>query len=380
VAREGEALDNHGGRSPARRTAEGTLSSAPSLSSIMTRIGFVGAGAGTAAAAYALRGTDAQLTVLEKSGGVCGRAATRRRNDYEYVYDYGANYAKSEDERVNRLLTEELDTDGLVDVTEPVWTFDADGRISEGEDRDEHKWSYERGLTQIAKRLFGHTDVTVHRRTKVETVRRNSDRTWTLVDTDGEAYGPFDELVLNPPAPQTAELLRDAEWDRDLRTDLAAEVGDVSYRTIVTVVLGYEQGIERGWYALVNADKEHDVGWLAREECKGGHVPEGESVLIAQMSPAWSTAHYDDDPDEVGETAASLTADLLDEPRLSAPSWTDHQGWRYALPDEGADAALLDEAAKHGLHFTGDWVAGEARLHAALRDGLETGERLAGGL
>jgi renalase len=25
----------------------------------------------------------------------------------------------------------------------------------------------------------------------------------------------------------------------------------------------------------------------------------------------------------------------------------------------------------------GDWVAGEARLHAALRNGLDTGERLA---
>jgi renalase len=343
----------------------------------MTRIGFVGAGAGTAAAAYALRDSGADLTVLEKSGGVCGRAATRRRNDYEYVYDYGANYAKSEDERVNRLLTAELDTEGLVDVTEPVWTFDARGEISEGRDADDHKWSYERGLTQIAKRLFGATDATVHRRTRVETIRRNSDRTWTLVDTGGESYGPFDRLVLNPPAPQTAELLRDAEWDRDLRTELAAEAASVSYRSIVTAVLGYDTALEREWYALVNVDKEHEVGWLAREECKDGHVPAGESLLIVQMSPAWSVEHYEDDADEVCATVAEATAELLGEPHLTDPDWTDHQGWRYALPDGGADTDLLAEANEYGLHLTGDWVAGEARLHAALRDGLETGERLA---
>lgn len=342
----------------------------------MPRIGFVGAGAGTAAAAYALRDAGADLTVLEKSGGVCGRAATRRRGDGEYVYDYGANYAKSDDARVTRLLTEELDTEGLVDVTEPVWTFDGEGAISEGRDADDHKWSYERGLTQIAKRLLGNTDATVHRRTRVETVRRNTDR-WTLVDAEGTSYGPFDRLVLNPPAPQTAELLHEAEWGRDLRTDLAREAAGVSYRSIVTAVLGYETALDREWYALVNVDRDHDVGWLAREECKDGHVPDGESLLVVQLSPEWSREHYGDDPDDVCATAADMTAELLGEPHLTDPDWTDHQGWRYALPDEGADTDLFDEAAEYDLHFTGDWVAGEARLHAALRNGLETGERLA---
>ncbi|MEF8973977.1 MAG: NAD/FAD-dependent oxidoreductase, partial [Haloarcula sp.] len=36
-------------------------------------------------------------------------------------------------------------------------------------------------------------------------------------------------------------------------------------------------------------------------------------------------------------------------------------------------------AAEHDLHFAGDWVAGEGRLHAAIRNGLETGEAIADG-
>jgi renalase len=130
----------------------------------MSSIGFVGAGAATAAASFALaERTDATVTVLEKSRGVCGRAATRRRDGIRY--DYGANYLKSDDERVNELVTERLDTAGLVDVPDPVYTFDREGAVSEGRPADDHKWSYEQGLTQLAKRLFERTPATVHRET-----------------------------------------------------------------------------------------------------------------------------------------------------------------------------------------------------------------------
>jgi predicted NAD/FAD-dependent oxidoreductase len=344
----------------------------------MTRIGIVGAGAAGAAAAYALRGTDAEVTVLEKSGGVCGRAATRRRGEYDYVYDYGANYLKAEDERVTELVTETLPAEGLVDIREPVWTFDADGRISEGRDADEHKYSYERGLTQIAKRLFDRTEATVERRTRVEALSRDPGaETWTLTDAGDGEWGPFDLLLLTPPAPQTATLLRSAAWDNDLRGELATAAESVPYRSIITAVLGYEFEIEPEWYALVNVDKRHDVGWLAREECKTGHVPDGESVLVVQMAPDWSQENYEADADWVCETAAETAATLLDDDRLTDPAWTDHQGWRYALPDDGADRERLARAADHDLFFGGDWVAGEGRLHLALRNGLEVGEELA---
>jgi predicted NAD/FAD-dependent oxidoreductase len=343
----------------------------------MTDIGFVGAGAGAAAAAFVLDSAvpDATVTVLEKSGGVCGRAATRRCDDV--TYDYGANYVKSDDERVVELLTETLDTEGLVDVTEPIYTFDAGGTVTSGRDTDEHKWSYERGLTQIAKRLFARTDVTVHRRTRVEKLHReDGNGVWRVTDADGREWGPFDALVLNPPAPQTADLLAGAEWDAPLRENLAAAVGDVEYRTIWTALLRYPFDLEVPYYALVNTDKQHEIGWISREECKEGHVPEG-SLLVVQANEEWSLTHYDDPPEENVAQLAELTADVFGDDRLTDPEWTDHQGWRYALPEEEPPGGVLDEAEDHGLYCLGDWVTGEARLHAALRNGLDTGERLA---
>ncbi|MFO7927491.1 MAG: NAD(P)/FAD-dependent oxidoreductase [Halobacteriota archaeon] len=342
----------------------------------MPTVGIVGAGAAAATASFALQRAvpDIEITVLEKSGGLCGRAATRRGDDV--VYDYGANYVKSDDERVVELLTETLETEGLVDISEPIYTFDESGSVSPGRDADAQKWSYETGLTQIAKRLFGRTDATIHRRARVETIRRDGDR-WTLVDTDGRSWGPFDTLCLNPPAPQTAELLGDAEWDDERRERLREAASAVPYRTIWTAVLGYPFRLDRPYYGLVNTDKNHAVGWLSREECKAGHVPDGESVLIAQANREWSEANYDRDPAENVAELAELTAGVVGDDRLSDPAWSDHQGWRYALTEDRVARDPLVAAEAAGLYCLGDWVAGEARIHAALANGLDVGERIA---
>ncbi|AQL44169.1 NAD/FAD-dependent oxidoreductase [Halorientalis sp. IM1011] len=336
-------------------------------------IAIVGAGAAGAGAAYALADADASVTVFEKSGGVCGRAATRRREGCRY--DHGANYVKADDERVTELVTDGLDTEGLVDIAEPVWVFDADGEISEGRDADDHKWTYETGITQLAKRLFGATDASVENGVRIsEPVRENDG--WRLYDTDHEDLGHFDAVLLTPPAPQTADLLGSANWEHRLCRELREAVAVIPYRTIVSAVLHYPFELDQPYYALVNTDDDHDVGWVSREECKDGHVPDGESLLIAQMSPDWSVDHYDDADGAITATAAERVAELLDDERLADPDWTDTQHWRYALADDGVDAGTVDRAAEHGLYLAGDWVAGEARVHAALRNGLETGERI----
>ncbi len=337
-------------------------------------VAVVGAGAAGAAAAYALRDEPVDVTVFEKSGGLCGRAATRRRGDC--TYEYGANYLTDDDERVTELVTEALPTDGLVDVSEPVWTFDADGEISEGDGGDGRKWTYEDGITQLAKRLFAATDATVHRNTRVATIA-SADGGWTVADASGTDHGHFDAALLTPPAPQTADLLGQAEWDHVDCRRLRESVASVSYRAVVSAVLHYDFELDLPYYALVDVDKDHEIGWIGREECKPGHVPDGESLLLVQMSPEWSAERFHDPEDEVVDDAAAATAALLSDDRLADPDWTDYQGWRYALPDEGVSGDAMEMAADHDLFLAGDWVAGEARLHAAVRNGLETGERIA---
>jgi renalase len=344
------------------------------------RIAIVGAGAAGAGVAYALRETDASVTVLEKSRGVCGRAASRRKNDC--VYDHGANYVSPDDERVADLIGSELDTEGLVDIDAPVWTFDSEGEIEEGRDDGGHKWTYEEGITGLAKRLFDRTDAEIRTETRIEAIERDTDDSeegWQPIDSEGTSQGTYDRVVLTPPAPQTASLLEASDLDENLRADLVSDIEAVSYRTQLTAVLHYPLAIERPYYALVNTDHEHEIAWLSREECKRGHVPDGECLLIAQMAPDWSLERYDEPETTVTGAAASLVADLFDEDRFGDPDWTDLQHWRFAIPDERADGDLLDRAAVEKVHFAGDWVAGEGRVGAALATGLETGDGLIAG-
>nr|WP_143165366.1 NAD(P)-binding protein [Halobaculum gomorrense] len=369
---------------------------------MMAHLGIVGAGLAGAGAAYALRDTDHDATILEKSRGVGGRAATRRRDGCRY--DHGANYVKLPDERTGDLIRD-LGDDGLVDIAEPVWTFGADGEIAPGDGDDEHKYTWEAGITQFAKRLLAETDAEVRKTTRAESIVRDGggardgtadgdtgpggDRggAWTVTDADGDDHGPFDALVLTPPAPQTADLLAATEWPDDggALADLRAAVEATEFRTVRTLALHYPFELDVPWYGLVDVEKTHEIGWLSREECKRGHVPDGEGLLIVQLSPEWSTAHYDDSLEAAAAEAATLAADLVGDDRLADPDWADDQGWRYALPNEGlvgdggpdAAAGAVAAAREAGLYLAGDWVAGRGRAAAALWNGIDAGESIA---
>ncbi|WP_435346258.1 NAD(P)/FAD-dependent oxidoreductase [Haloarchaeobius sp. HRN-SO-5] len=342
----------------------------------MTRtVGVVGAGAAGVGVADALRDSDAAVTLFEKARGISGRAATRRGHGCRY--DHGANYLNPGDETWVDDLLYGLGTDGLVDIDEPVWTHDADGLVSEGRESG-RKWTYTEGITQFAKRVLRRSGATVHTETRIASLRRD-DGGWHLTDADGETYGPFDAVVLTPPAPQTADLLGATEVaDGEAPVDrLRAAVDAVEFRTVRTLLLHYPFELDRPWYALVNPDREHDVGWLAREECKPGHVPDGQSLLVAQMASGWSVEHYDEPTETAAELAADLVADLLDDDRLADPDWVDGQGWRYALPETSIDRVDARCVEDHGLFVAGDWVAGEGRVHRAFENGRTVGDRLA---
>ncbi|MCH7659940.1 MAG: FAD-dependent oxidoreductase [Euryarchaeota archaeon] len=332
-------------------------------------IGIVGAGVAGLGVAYELRESDADVTLLEKREEVGGRAATRRKNGC--TYDHGANYI-TPDEELDEFVRE-LGEEELVEIEEPVWTFDSTGEISAGEERDRPALTYENGITQFSKRVFSTTDATLDTETRIETIVRDGER-WRAKSEDSRYE--FDALVMTPPAPQTAALLAEAEWTDPLRNDLVSEIEAVPYRTILSVLLHYPFGIDRPYYALVNTDKDHEIGWLSREECKSGHVPDGDSLLVVQMAPDWSLERYGESEKAITEAAAELAADLLEEPPLSSPDWSDVQRWRHALPDGGGDSSVIERGEEHSLYFAGDWAAGEGRVAAAFESGRAVGRRL----
>lgn len=358
----------------------------------MTRkVAIVGAGAAGCATAYGLATADAdvQVTVFERRDEPGGRAATRSRDGV--VYDVGANYLKSDDDRVTALVRDELG-EGLDEVDDTVWTVDGSGRIEPGDDRDEHKLTYREGMAVIGDRLLDRADTAAAGGIGVEydvgVTRIEREGTgWLLEttggppDTDGGAAlrtrGPFDAVVLTPPAPLVADLLAASPDAIDVPTvaRLRRAAGAVSYRPIASVALAYDRRLQWPCYAIVDVSKTRDLGWVGREECKPGHVPEGRSLLVAQASPEWTRSRAGASPDAVADAMAELVAELACDRRLRSPVWSDVVRWRHALADDAVPPDVVDAAAEAGIVAAGDWVAGEARIHAALASGLDAADR-----
>ena len=360
-----------------------------------TTLAVVGAGPAGLAAAHALRDSGVAVTVFEKSRGVSGRAATRWRDapgpdgePFRWRFDHGAQYLSPDPGSPSARLVQDLG--GAVDVEGAVWPFDDDGTLR----RDRAKsdpgphWTFRDGVADLGRRLRDATPGLDLRQTARVTRLERAGAGWA-VETEGGPAGTFDAVLLTPPAPQTAGLLRESSLGGADADALLAALGGADYRPQFTVVWAFHERLDRPgeFYALVNrqvgaanANEHggrgggHDVAWLAFESDKPNRAPDGAEVVMAQMSAAWTKAHYDDAKPDVVGLAAEAVADLLGP--LPEPAWTDTQRWRYSLPNGRADTDALEVASAHGLFFAGDYTAGKGRVHLALEEGLAAADRV----
>ncbi|NBC00446.1 MAG: FAD-dependent oxidoreductase [Bacteroidetes bacterium] len=335
------------------------------------QIGIIGAGIAGCAAAFALRDTAARVTLIDKARGVSGRATTRRRDKIRY--DHGANFFKLKKERHRTLVHDLLPSEGLVRVQRPLCTFTAAGECTPIPETEENQaWTYRGGIHTLGKHLATASGATVHLRTRIAKIHQ-AEGAWAVEATDGRSFGPFDQLLLTPPAPQTADLLAGSDLPPALAGPLIEALRASSYESLHTLILGYHERWARThpFYGFANADGAYPIGWLSFEEDKPGHVPADQRVLICQMQAGWSEERFDMPPEELAPVAATHAADLLKAPAAAHPDWVDHQRWRYAQPTAAAATDVLSQAAPQGLFFAGDFMVGQARVPHALQSGLD---------
>ncbi len=334
------------------------------------RIAIVGAGLSGLAAAHALGEAGFEVSVFEKSRGLSGRAASRTREGCRY--DIGANYMKVESNEVARLLFQTLPTEGLCRIPGAVLAFDRDGVVlpETGGGRSPSRWTYREGISTLGKLLASTGRFSVLNGSRVSRLER-SRGTWQVETEDGGGGEGFAALLLTPPAPQTAELLEASDLPEPPRSALIEELGGVRYASQFSVALNFEGrlALPGDAYALVNADRGHDAAWVSHENRKPGRIPEGESLFVVQLSPAWTRRHYEVAAAGVADRAAAVVAELLGR-GLPPPRWSDVQRWRYALPLEAAETRAMKRAADCGLYFAGDCLVGSGRIGGAIETGL----------
>lgn len=341
----------------------------------MKTVAIIGAGVAGMSAAWSLRNFGRQVVVFEKSRGVSGRATTRRRD--ECCYDHGANFFRTEDPEVHEIVHQVLPTDELVKIPGEVWLFDAEGKISAGDTsvHAQRRYSYRHGINTLGKLLAKAAGVDVRRQTRIASMEQAANG-WTLRDENGSVLGSFAEVVLTPPAPQVAKLLAASSMDPNLQAALAAPLAKADYEKQLTFILGFEKKVARPqpFHALLNPDEDHEITWLSFEDDKRGHVPDGQTILIVQMSSHWSVRHYDVPPEHLVQEVTDRVRRLL--PAVSSPTWWDSQRWRFARPISALPPADVQRAEQEGLYIAGDALEGRGRIPIAMKSGLQTARRL----
>jgi len=345
----------------------------------MLSIAIVGAGCSGLAAAHVLQDAGYTVTLFEQSDDVGGRATTGKQNGF--IYDYGAQYIKGGSLVSEKLITERFRVGDLIDIGKPVWIFDSQRCIQEGDpvQNADPKWTYRSGLVMLAKRMAEGLDVRLN--TCVSLIEQVHS-IWRLYDISGQVLGDFEHLLITIPANQAIELLRGDKGAMNWTPTgwmgvVSANLGKARYNPLLSVMLGYGMVLRsRPYYALVNTDKGHPISWLAWEHEKAAErVPQGAGLLIAQMAPQYTLDHWDAPNNDIVEDVGRLTAELIDED-LPVPVFTDIRRWRYALPAEKADGVEVNAASlPHGLAFCGDGYIG-GRVHLALEDGIRVAHQI----
>ena len=344
----------------------------------MPSVAIVGAGCSGLSAAHYLHDTGYAVTLYEKSSGVGGRMATRQREGF--IYDHGAQYIKQGSPLSVSLITERFVTPDLINIQKPVWTFDGQNNIKEGDTAQnaEPKWSYRSGINTLAQRMAEGLDI--HTQTHVSLLEQG-DKGWTLFDNTGQLPGSYDAVLLTVPTPQAVEIVQASKFAATLQTlqqEISTQLAQASYNPLISVMLGYQPRPQiRPYYALVNTDKQHPISWLAWEHEKAPErVPPNAGLLIAQMAPQYSQDHWTTGNELIVRDVAQLVNALLNE-ALPEPYFTDIQLWRYALPATKADVQQLNALSlPYKLAFCGDGFVG-GRVHLALEDGIEVAQLLA---
>jgi predicted NAD/FAD-dependent oxidoreductase len=272
---------------------------------------------------------------------------------------------------VKDLVYHQLPTTDLIEIDKPVWTFNQTGEITPGDPLldSEPKLNYRNGISTLGKLMAEQLSATIHRSAHITSVARRHDQ-WRLSFQDEREPVLADQVLITAPTPQAMALLA---------PDLVIPgLSAASYHAQFAFALGFEDAPPepRPYHALLNLDRAHPIAWLSYENDKEGHVPAGQTVIIAQMAPSWTQTHYDTDQDEVARMIEQHVRQL--QPSLTRPlSWWNGQRWRYAHPHTPLDDTELAAWETDGLFFAGDALTGKGRVHLALQSGLDVGARMA---
>jgi renalase len=322
------------------------------------RIGVIGAGVAGLGAARLLKLGGHEVVVFEKSKGLGGRCATRRLNGF--VFDTGATSIAPRGRALEPVMLQELVRSDLVTVASPIYMHQS-LRISMGDSLKNSiaRYCYGPGNNVLGKLLAQGLDVRLEQ--KVEAIEKHPQKGYRILGEE------FEALILTAPIPQTRELLTSVGEFRP--------IANVTYRPCLSVLLGYKVPTpEVKYHALVDPDQRHPLTWLSVESLKSpGRAPEGCSAFVAQMSPDYSSSHFESTDESIIATTASYLERLYGKD-FAVPEVADVKRWRFSQPEM---TAMFDSVNRPNakLLIASDGIVG-GRVEYAYEAGYRAAQLL----
>jgi renalase len=311
------------------------------------QIAIVGAGMAGLAAARALTGRGHRARIFERARVPGGRVATRSIQALdlpkgltgEVAFDHGAQYFTVRDDRFSELAAEWERDKVIAKWTGRIVSFDGEGW--EDLETETSRYVGTPGMSAIADSLARGLDIEYD----------------TRIDSLDSLRRDFDRVIVALPADQARALVAD-------RPALAGTISSVAMRPNWTVMAAFEARVAARFdAAFVHGSP---LGWIARNTSK----PKRNWKIdcwVMQATGAWSQAHFDDRPDDVGAFLMEAFEDLIPAGLPRAFFATVHR-WRHAAADPPLAVGVIHDDASR-ITLCGDWCRG-SRIEDAYLSGL----------
>ncbi|QEE45043.1 amine oxidoreductase [Rhizobium sp. WL3] len=320
-----------------------------------TSIAIIGAGIAGITLARALA-PSADVTIFEKSRGLGGRMANRRREDF--AFDHGAQYFTARSPAFRSVAEDAVQAGHAGTWPRAVLTLTETGLAPDSRPA-ERRYIGLPGMSGFANGMA--EGLHIRKEAAVAALEPAKDG-WSVTDSEGQDLGRFDVVISTAPAPQTIRLMPEAFSGH-------AAMKTVKLSGCFTLMIGLDASLDLGFEA---ARIEDDVlSWIAIEASKPGR-PERMALTIHSRND-WAEANLERDRSEVQTEMLAALKRLLGYD-FSNATWLDLHRWRYANVEKAVgEPFLFDDAL--GLGACGDWCLGN-RVEAAVGSATALSELL----
>lgn len=309
---------------------------------VIRRIAIVGSGLAGLTAALLLEERNLAVSVFEKSRGPGGRMSAKRVTGGSA--DIGAQYFTARDPAFLRFLT-----DHAGEASFGVWQGRFGYQNKEGEWEsfpDEARYVGIPRMTAITRELSATIEITAQ--TRIERLIRN-DGEWTLEDTDGVAYGPYDAVIVTAPPAQAQELFGNSHL-QVLAEELNEPVRHV--QPCWAAAVHFANPLEQPYEGMRCQDDV--LFWIANNSSKPGRDDQGQWWVL-HANPQWTDRHKDTSPEQV--TTAMITAFQRVTGCKEQPDEVLSHRWLYAK-SSAEDKPGFRWFDDHRIGLAGDWLSG----------------------